>query len=265
MLWINGHKVPAETHPELLLPFHLENRGIFETLRIMNGKVLFSDDHLERLNAGLRFLDMEPVSTEAWKNTTETCVNASTFRSGRLRYLVYLPDHETTPHTVVHILPHEPQTYTFPGQLTPITDFSTYSKQADDESALYKLTGSDIYREATNYCREHGTEECYIRNNLGHICETLVCNIYIMVDGHIYTPPLSSGCIAGVMRRHFLRFLGRQGIPYSETELTGELTDAAETIFGTNVIRGIRLYRQRNMNADELLREFIHDLVQRAE
>lgn len=265
MLWVNGHTVAEEDHQNLLLPFHLEARGIFETLRIMNGKLLFSDDHLERLNAGLSFLNMDTVSNETWETTTEKCVRASALHSGRLRYMVYTPAHEDISHTVLHLAPYTPENYIFPEHLTPAGDFSDLYKPAGDESSLYKLTGNPVYRKATMYCRENGMEECYIRNDLGHICETLVCNIYLMIDGAIYTPPLSSGCIAGVMRKHFLRFLHHQRIPHFETELTGELTDAAETVFGTNVIRGIRLYRQRNIDAEELLREFIRDLVQRQE
>jgi branched-chain amino acid aminotransferase len=56
----------------------------------------------------------------------------------------------------------------------------------------------------------------------------------------IYTPPLSEGCVAGVMRRYLLEALGKAGYAVFEKEMDREFVQEADEVFLSNALRGIR-------------------------
>src|SRR3546814_19020801 len=64
---------------------------------------------------------------------------------------------------------------------------------------------------ALAYAKERGCTEAIFANTVGMLCEGTGSNVFCVFDGHIITPPLSSGCLAGVTR-----------------ELVPEITDALE-------------------------------------
>ena len=80
-----------------------------------------------------------------------------------------------------------------------------------------------------------------------------------MKDGKIKTPVLSEGCIAGVMRRHLIKCIREENIPFEETKIeTEELLEAHE-IFLTNAIRGIRWVKQfEKSNYNNELAKYLH-------
>ena len=45
-----------------------------------------------------------------------------------------------------------------------------------------------------------GCSEALFANTAGHLCEGTGTNVFLVVDGAVLTPPLSSGCLAGVTR-----------------------------------------------------------------
>jgi branched-chain amino acid aminotransferase len=64
---------------------------------------------------------------------------------------------------------------------------------------------------ALAHAKARGAGEALFANIAGHLCEGTGSNVFVVLDGRVLTPPLSSGCLAGVSRALVL-----------------ELTDAAE-------------------------------------
>jgi branched-chain amino acid aminotransferase len=80
-------------------------------------------------------------------------------------------------------------------------------------------------------------------NTYGRVVETTMANIWWVRDGRFFTPPLSEGCVAGVMRRWLLGALPAAGYEVMETPIgPGELAGADE-IFISNAIRGVQWVR----------------------
>ena len=74
----------------------------------------------------------------------------------------------------------------------------------------------------------------------GHFSECTSSNFFLVRNGHLFTPPLSSACLDGVMRKQVIRLAKENAIPISETPLNRQdLTHATEA-FVTNSIGGIR-------------------------
>ncbi|HMF70840.1 MAG TPA: aminotransferase class IV, partial [Flavitalea sp.] len=78
-----------------------------------------------------------------------------------------------------------------------------------------------------------------------------------------FTPPLSEGCVAGIMRRFLLRELPQYGFDIEEKPLTISDIENADECFLTNAISGIRWVREfrkttfTNSITAEIFQQFI--------
>ncbi|EDM34275.1 hypothetical protein PBAL39_12443 [Pedobacter sp. BAL39] len=77
-------------------------------------------------------------------------------------------------------------------------------------------------------------------NQHGFLCESISSNIFVVYDQQIYTPALSEGCIAGVMRNVVMGMAKSNGIPMVEAQINPEVLNEAEEVFITNATGGIR-------------------------
>jgi branched-chain amino acid aminotransferase len=64
---------------------------------------------------------------------------------------------------------------------------------------------------------ERGASEAVLANTRGELCEGTGTNVFVVIDGDVLTPPLSSGCLAGITRELVLEWLGarEQALPCS--------------------------------------------------
>ena len=60
------------------------------------------------------------------------------------------------------------------------------------------------------YQKQHQLDEALILNQNGLLCESISANVFIVYEKQIYTPALSEGCIAGVMRNVVLKLAKTQ-------------------------------------------------------
>lgn len=75
---------------------------------------------------------------------------------------------------------------------------------------------------ALAYAAERGGDEALLANTVGDLCEGTGSNVVVEREGELLTPPLSSGCLAGITRELFLEWSRAAGLPVRESE-AGEL------------------------------------------
>jgi len=90
------------------------------------------------------------------------------------------------------------------------------------------------------HARKNNLDDCFILNSHARICDTTIANIFCIRDKIIFTPPLSEGCVAGVMRRHLINKLAESGFTLREKEMDINWLRQTDEIFITNSIFGIR-------------------------
>jgi len=90
------------------------------------------------------------------------------------------------------------------------------------------------------YAQKNNLDDCLILNNSNRICDSTISNIFCVKNEIIYTPPLSDGCVSGVMRRYLINQLSDTGFKIEEKEMDIEWLRQADEIFLTNAISGIR-------------------------
>ncbi len=96
------------------------------------------------------------------------------------------------------------------------------------------------YTTAALYAKKRDWNDIFLLNAAGRICDASIANVFIVKDKIVYTCPLTEGCVAGVMRKFLLANLPGHGFNCQEKILTEEDLLAADEVFLTNAIKGIR-------------------------
>jgi branched-chain amino acid aminotransferase len=92
---------------------------------------------------------------------------------------------------------------------------------------------------ASIYAKENAFNNCILLNKDKMVAEFINSNIFILKNGQIFTPPISSGCLNGVLRKNLINILNKNSFSVYEQDIsTFDLTQSDE-IFGTNVIQGL--------------------------
>lgn len=83
--------------------------------------------------------------------------------------------------------------------------------------------------------REQGASEALFGNTVGQLCEGTGSNVFVVLDGEIHTPPLASGCLAGITRALAIEWTGAE-----ETDLPLDVLERADEVFLTSTLRDVQ-------------------------
>lgn len=261
--------------------FTAKNRGfrygdaLFETIRIVNGKACFLEDHFIRLKKGMETLKMKPggnISFNDLKEQIEKLLEKNHInKGGRIRLSVfrsadgmYAPKNQTKSY-VIEAKPFGDNYYTLNEKGLVIDTYNELRRSRNPLSQI-KTTNSIPNVLAGIYKDENNLDECIVLNDLGRITEAISSNIFLYKNHNIYTPSLEEGCMDGVMRKQILKVASEMNINIFEGMLNGSMLLQADEMFLTNAIRGIQWvgsYRQKryfNKATKEILSK-INELV----
>lgn len=246
---INGKTVAADQPV-----FAADNRGyrygdgLFETMKVMDGEIRLDQLHFERLFSGLSLLEYElPAFFSAEKLNEEIkslCVKNKCEKLARVRLSVYrgcggLLDGDNKTGYAIECWPLDETLNKLNENGLQIDVYPDVTKSCDMLSNL--KTGSHLpYVMAAQYAKTNKLNDCLVLNTHGRIADSAIANVFVIKNGVISTPALSEGCIAGVMRKHLLSQLNKAGYKIEETTLPVQDIEAADEVFLTNAIRGIR-------------------------
>ncbi len=236
---------------------------LFETLRFQDGKLLFWEEHYFRIMGGacmlrmeipqhlnIEFLENEIIKTLKASNLFEcnSRVRLSFYRSdGGL----YLPNNRSLEYLIeVDKLIDIPLSFNNSGLIIDV--FHDHYKPNQTISNL-KGGNSLISVLSSIFADENDLNEAIILNLESNICETTASNIFIVTDKHLITPPLSSGCVNGIVRKQIIENASLWGYSIEERNMkTFELVKADE-VFLTNSIKWIQWvsrYKKKSFKND---------------
>jgi branched-chain amino acid aminotransferase len=203
--------------------------GIFEGIRIYNGRVFKLKEHIDRLfysaKAILLTISMSPA--ELMKATIETC-RKNRLRDGYIRLLVTrgvgnlgLNPRSCKKPSVI-IIADRIQVY--PKELySRGMDIVTVPTVRNLHSALNPAVKSLNYLNnilAKIEANNAGVEEAVMLNAEGFVAECTADNLFIIKDGALFTPPLSAGALYGITRQSVMQLAQSAGWNVSEPNLT---------------------------------------------
>jgi branched-chain amino acid aminotransferase len=97
---------------------------------------------------------------------------------------------------------------------------------------------------ATREAALAGYEEAILLDTEGYVAEGAGENIYIVKNGTLYTPPLSSAVLAGITRDSVLRIARDLGIPVAEQKFTRDTMYVADELFMTGTAAEVTPVRE---------------------
>ncbi len=223
--------------------------GLFESMRMSNGKLKFAEQHADRLKAGMKALKIEGgnLLDEYFlrQKTTELCRKNKLRDNVRFRLSVYRAgDGLYTPANnksgyVLEASALTENNYELNKKGLIVDVYDELTKQID-KLANYKTSNSLLYVMAGLYKKQHRLDEAFILNQNGFLCESISSNVFVVYNQQIYTPALSEGCIAGVMRGVVMNIAKMNSISMVEAQINPEVLKEADEVFVTNAVGGVR-------------------------
>jgi Branched-chain amino acid aminotransferase/4-amino-4-deoxychorismate lyase len=226
--------------------------GLFETLKVDNGVIQLLDYHFERLFSGMKTLQFEiPAYFTAGYLANKIIKLSKKNRHdsfARARLMVFRGN--GNPGDLKNNLPNYIiQSYSIDQFLElnsegVILGMYADAKKSCDVFANFKTNNFLPYSMAAFYAKKINVDDCIVINQHSRICDTSIANIFTIKTDIIYTPPLSEGCIAGVMRRFIIEKFQNSKFKVVEKPLSVEDVKNADEVFLSNSIRGIRWVKQ---------------------
>ena len=222
--------------------------GFFETIRIVNGDVLFIESHLKRIFKALKILKIsysKNFNAEILKSKIKELLLHNKIDSGgkvkiyffRSGLGTYLPETNEISF-IIECFHLENNLYQLNKKGFLVDIFYDYQKQITNLS-VFKTSNSLLYVLASIYANDNGLNDTLILNEKNCIIESSNSNIFLLLKDSIITPALNSGCIAGIMRDEIIKIINFLDFKIIERDITLEDLMNSKEIFLTNVISGI--------------------------
>ncbi|QNM86760.1 aminotransferase class IV [Polaribacter pectinis] len=247
MINFNGELLFAEN-----VKLSSENRGfkygdsIFETVKVINKKVVFWEDHYFRLMASMRMLrmkiPMEFTLEFLEKEILKTVAVQDQAASYRVRLNIYRKDGGLyTPKTnkIDYLLEVNETSYQIKKEynIDLYKDFYNYSGLL----STIKTNNRMINTLASIFADENDLDNCILLNERKGVVEVTNGNIFIIKDNIIKTPALTEGCIKGIVRKKVIEIISKNDTyKVEETVISPFEIQKADEVFITNAIIGIQ-------------------------
>ncbi|TPD65838.1 aminotransferase class IV [Flavobacterium microcysteis] len=224
--------------------------SVFETVKILDGKVLFLEDHYFRLMSAMRIVRMEIpmnftmeyfeeqiLSTAASENFSGSCrTRISVYRK---EGGFYLPK-DNNVSFLITVLPLEDSVYRIEKDQYEVELYKDFIVTKHLLSTI-KSSNRMINITGSIFADENGYDNCLLINDEKNVIEALNGNLFMLMGTKLITPPISEGCLNGVMRKQILALAKKiDTIEVAEEPISPFDLQKADELFITNVVRGIQ-------------------------
>lgn len=246
-----------------------QNRGflfgdaVFETVKIVDSKILFLEDHYFRLMSSMRVIRMEIPMNFTMEYLEEQILALATAKnsalSARARITVYRNDggyylpKTNTVSFLINVESIDNKIYSI-SQGEYVVDLYTDFYVTKQLLSSIKSTNKIINVTASIFANENGLDNCLLLNDSKNVIEALQGNIFMLKGNKLITPPVSEGCLNGVMRRQVLALARKiENLEVVEEAISPFDLQKSDELFITNVIKGIQpvtKYRKKEFSTN---------------
>lgn len=220
--YVNGRFVPeAQARVSIFDRGFLYGDGVFETMRVYEGKLFRASQHLGRLFVGLRALGMESLlSAEELRAALAALIRYNNVSDGVARI------QQSRDSVVVTVQPRR----FAPQQLQAIVS----TIRIDGQLSRYKTANRLPYILAQREAKLQEADDAVLLNTAGKVAEFTASNLFVAKDGELFTPPLSDGPLPGITRGAVLLLAAQLQVPARERSFGPDFLKAADEVFATN-------------------------------
>jgi branched-chain amino acid aminotransferase len=248
--WVNGQLLADPRAPVVGASDHglTVGDGVFEVVKVVEGRPFALDLHLERLARSALGLGLPAADQQEVRRGIAAVLDGQSLPLGRIRITwtggpspLGSDRGDGPPSLVVVAAPMDPWDET--------TAVATVPWPRNERGALAGLKTTSYGENVRALARAHeqGASEAVFANLQGHLCEGTGTNVFYVVDGELRTPTLASGCLAGITRRLVLEWYGGVEIdePIEVIERASEMFLASTT----RDVQGIHRWDDRELAA----------------
>ncbi|GAA4433331.1 aminodeoxychorismate lyase [Georgenia halophila] len=240
VLWFGGH---LRDHTEALVRADdhglTVGDGVFEACELLEGRPFALTRHLDRLERSAAGLGLPAPDREETRRAVLEVAEAWGPDLGRVRILWTAgpgplgSDQAWGPGTLVVAA-------SAVGEPRPVhVSIVPFTRNERSAVAGLKTTSYAENVRALAWARSHGGDEAIFPNTRGDLCEGTGTNVFIESDGMLLTPPLDSGCLAGVTRAVVMEWATEEGIDVREQRLPIDALKEARHAALTSSTRGV--------------------------
>ena len=232
--------------------------SVFETIKVINGKLVFWEEHYFRLMASMRMLRMKiPMNftLEFLQDEILKTVLVNTKNNSRVRLCITRKDggfYTPTTNEIDYLIESREITFTTKDnyKVDLFKDFYLYSGHLSTIKTNNKL----IHTLASIFAKENDLDNCILLNERKGIVEATNATLFLIKGNTIKTPLLSEGCLKGIAREKVIKIIeSNNDYDIEETVISPFEIQKADEVFITNSIIGIQPitnYRKKTFSTD---------------
>lgn len=218
--------------------------GLFETVLAEHGRMVDLDAHLDRLTAGCETLGLPPPDRSVAEALMRKALHEAGLDAVRAAVRLTLTagsggrglDRPAAPAPRLFATAAAAPKPSSPARLAT----SAVHRNADSPASRLKTLAYLDNILARREAQAAGADEALMLNTRGEVTCAAAANLFWVKDGRLYTPALGCGVLAGVMRRAVMMRAARRGVACFEVAEGPRALDAAEAVFITNSLVGVR-------------------------
>ena len=236
--YLNGDLVDVgQAAVTVVNPSLLHGVGLFETLRVYEGRPFRLAAHVARMRASAEKLEL-PVgqALEQVPDAIDAVLEANRLTEARVRFTVSPPT-DANPENVTLLVSGQ-AFVPYPDELYAkgMTVFicNQYRQSAQDPVAGHKTTSFFPRLIALRDAQNHQCGEALWFTPANLLAEGCISNVFVVKDGRLTTPPVDTPVLPGVTRGAILELAARLEIPADEVSCTIDDLLGADEVFLTN-------------------------------
>ncbi|MDD5101771.1 MAG: aminotransferase class IV [Endomicrobiaceae bacterium] len=229
-------KIIEENQVSLFEPWLFYGYGLFETIKIFQGKTIFLNEHYQRMKKSSMILDLKiNIALSKIIEITDELIKINKIQEGSLKFL--LLKGLKYDHLLIN------------------TNFKKYDPEKYNQGLSIKISERRkneksliINHKSTNYLEnilekeaalKEGYADALFLNSKECLTETTVANIFFINKKEIYTPSVDAGILPGVVREKVFYIAKQKNIVLKEGYFSKEKIMSSEAVFITNSLMGI--------------------------
>jgi len=224
--------------------------GLFETFLAVGDRIIFVDQHLQRLYRGAKIIGLDiPVTPNRLIDWMTKTVSRHPDHIKKLRLTVTSGEAarwvgvQGKPQVILSASPHQ----------MPVKPFelyvSTYCVDQDSIFRRIKTLSYGIHAAALKQAKDKGCDDALLLNGRNYVAEVTSANIFWVRRGRLYTPPLSAGCLEGTTRRIVMREARKIGLQVEEKNSCLSRLVKSEEVFLSSSLKlvvGVSVIKDHN-------------------
>ena len=236
-IFLDGQMVKARAElVDSLLPGVIAGKGVFETMRVYNGKVFSIDKHFDRLFRGLRLLKIRPsYSKKQMEIYLDRTIKANLLKEAKIRLSVWKEKRQLR---IAVVCQDIGGSWVKKDQKGIRAIVSSVIRKKTQFSNI-KSMEYHCFRQAFNEAKEKGYDEAILLNNCQEIVEGSRTNIFYIRKGALYTPMVKCGCLNGITRQTVIQLARKLKIPIRVVAANIRMLLQSDEAFVTNSLIGI--------------------------